>query len=266
MYVVGAAAMIACGGPHRAVAQHASSSPVSTGPAPPAAAAPPAPAASPRAAVQSLLDAEMRLDHQRSYALLSAGGRAQYRDVADWTRRRTELPAVTQFRIEGDGAKPGSVVVLVQHRPSLDPFIGLSPARERQTWTGRREGGGWLLEPEPEVQAIWPSDSLAAPAALRWARAVQACDQTAARGVQAVDPPLGLEQVGQLALCGTPSSLGAGPTGSVAAGPASAALVAQYTTDALAWARAIPITGGPKPFSVVLAPVGDGWQVVGLAP
>jgi hypothetical protein len=232
------------------------------------AASAPAPAAAPnlRAAVVSLLEAEARLDHQRSYGLLSAAGRAQYRDVADWTRRRTQLPLVTEFRIEGDGSTPGSVSVLVQHRPSLDPFIGLSPARERQSWTGRREGGGWLVDPEPEVHPLWPSDALAAPAALTWARAVQACDSTRARAAQAVDPPLGLEQVGQLGLCGSTSPLATGPTGPLAAGPASAELVAQYTTDALAWARSVAITGGPKPFSVVLAPLGDGWRVVGIAP
>lgn len=123
-------------------------------------------------------------------------------------RRRSQRPATTGFEIE-EPEVDDTVVAVVTHPPGLDPFIGLSPARERHTFTGVEVDGGWLVESEPEVE---------------------------------------LGEVTELL-----------------AGPQSTDLIAQYSTDILAWARVMPVTGPVTPFSVVVAPIGDDWRILAVA-
>jgi hypothetical protein len=47
-------------------------------------------------------------------------------------------------------------------------------------------------------------------------------------------------------------------------GPAATEIVAQYSSDALSWARAVVISG-PVRFVVVTAPIGEDWKVIGIA-
>jgi hypothetical protein len=47
-------------------------------------------------------------------------------------------------------------------------------------------------------------------------------------------------------------------------GSESQDLIAQYSTDSLDWARAITVSGADHPFDVILAPIGNVWQVVGI--
>ncbi len=218
------------------------------------------PQASPREAAEALLTAEKSGDHAASYRLLTAGARKELSPGA-WARRRSEVPAVTGFSVEK--AEGDTVVTVVDHEPGLDPFIGLSPAKERQTWRARKEGGGWLLDPEPEVKALYPAAADAPPAALAWAKAVQACDAAAVRSAQAVEVLYGTSDAPN-GLCKASGTLAVGAVGSLDAGPSSQELVAQYGTEALEWARTVPVTGGPRPFHVVLAPIGSVWRVVGV--
>lgn len=242
-----------------------SAAPSTTTTAPPATtsagAAGPTPKASSREAVEALLAAEQAGDHDASYRLLTGAGRTAL-SAAAWARRRSEVAAVTGFTIERADAR--RVVVVVEHEPGLDPFVGLSPARERQTWRARKEGSGWLLEPEPDVVALHPADAGAPPATLAWARAVQACDTAAARSHQAVDVLYGTTDVAAK-LCGTTTSLTVGRPGAVTAGPSSQELIAQYGVEVLEWARSVGVTGGERPFHVVLAPIGSVWRVVGVS-
>jgi len=218
-------------------------------------------------AVRDLLAAEREANHEASFLLLSRQSREEYPDVADWTRRRQQLPAVTGFRIEpgsegAAGDKAGRVVALVEHEPGLDPFKGLSPARDTQTFTGRQEGTGWLVDGDPEAEAVLPPDPLAVEAAAAWVAAVQACDQAKAGGLQAVPTIFGTAR-GAAGLCGKAGPVTPGPVGRLSPGIASTDVVAQYSTDALGWARVVRVTS-PAAFGVVLAPIGDGWKVLGL--
>ncbi|MDP9387500.1 MAG: hypothetical protein M3Q48_06115, partial [Actinomycetota bacterium] len=218
------------------------------------------PAARPRAAVEAFLGAEQAGDHLASYRLLSGPARRELSPAA-WGRQRSELPAVTGFEVE---RVEGSVVVaVVRHEPGLDPFIGLSPAAERQRWQARREGGGWLLEATPAVEPLLPPDDTAPAAALAWAGALQGCDAEKARGHQAVAVLYGTSDV-PATLCRRDAALAVGPPERLAGGPSSQELVAQYGTEALEWARAVAVLGGERPFHVVLAPIGSVWQVVGV--
>jgi len=218
------------------------------------------PQPSPRQATEALLAAEKSGDHAASYRLLTGSARKAL-SAGAWARRRSEVPAITGFSVES--AEGDTVVAVVEHQPGLDPFIGLSPARERQTWRARKEGGGWLLEPEPVVKALYPPAAEAAPAALAWARAVQSCDAEAVRSAQAVDVLFGTSDA-PAGLCKAAGTLAVGEVGALDAGPSSQELVSQYGTEALEWARTVAVTGGPRPFHVVLAPIGSVWSVVGV--
>jgi hypothetical protein len=217
------------------------------------------PADSLEAAVTTLLTAEQAGDHATSYALLSAISRAEFTSPADWERRRSQLPAMTGFRVER--ADDAGVVALVEHQPGLDPFVGLS-ATERQTWTGVRTRLGWLVDAEPDRQYVLPPDDGVAAGATTWLQAVQRCDEAAAGAAQAVT-----ELFGDLAkadgLCGATGDVVTGAVGSLEAGPASSDIVAQYTTDALAWSRVVRVSA-PVALGVVMAPIGSEWKVLGI--
>jgi hypothetical protein len=217
--------------------------------------------------VRDLLAAEQRGDRVASFLLLSRTSRAEFKDVADWTARRQSLPEITGFRIddasEGDaGDRAGKVVVLVEHTPGLDPFKGLSLARERLTYTGSREGRGWLVDAEPASDPVLPPDNLAIEAATAWVGAVQACDKAKAASLQAVTTIFGTAE-GASGLCGKTASVASGEVVRLTPGVGSADIVAQYSTDALDWSRVVRITS-PATFGVVMAPLGERWQVLGL--
>ncbi|HVL91903.1 MAG TPA: hypothetical protein VM264_01010 [Acidimicrobiales bacterium] len=218
------------------------------------------PKSSPEAVVQALLAAEQAADHATSYRLLSSQGRRDL-DEAGWARRRTEVPAITGFRIEASDGP--TVVAVVEHEPGLDPFVGLRPGRERQTWQARPQGGGWLVDAEPVVEPDYPPPEAAGEAALAWARAVQACDRSRAAGHEAVTALFGQPDAAA-GLCGTSGALTAGPAEPAPPGPQTADLVAQFGPETLSWARTVAISGALRPFSVVLAPIGSVWKVVAV--
>ncbi|MBW3614213.1 MAG: hypothetical protein KY439_02760 [Actinobacteria bacterium] len=222
---------------------------------------PAAPKDSPAEAARALLEAEQAGDHESSFLLLSAAARKTHASAADWARRRQELPPITGFKIERE--EGDKVTALVDHQPGLDPFIGLSPARERQTWTAQKAKGGWLLEAEPQVEMLLPPTAAAKEAAVAWATALQNCDEAAARRLQVVGTLFGLSDAPS-GLCRTPGAISAGSPEPLPPGPASQELVAQYGTEVFDWATAVPVTGPVRPFHLVLAPIGDTWQVLGL--
>lgn len=154
------------------------------------------------------------------------------------------------------------VVAVVEHVPGLDPFKGLSLAQERQTFTGRKDGRGWLVDGDPETEPILPSDALAVEAATAWVGAVQACDKDRASQLEAVATLFGSAD-GAVGLCGKAGAVTAEGVVQLSAGVASTDIVAQYSTDALGWARVVRITA-PASFGVVVAPLGDRWKVLGL--
>ena len=216
-----------------------------------------------QAAVEGLLTAEQEEDHAASYAFIDAAGRAKYRDVADWTDRRTGLAPVTGFTIDTSASSATKVVAVVTHEPGLDPFIGLSTAEERQTWTGTKTSKGYLAEADPVAALVLPAESTIETTVHDWAVAVQACDQKQAETFQVSDSLFG-ESDGATTLCHSTGAITTGPIGLLAAGPASADIVAQYSSDVLTWARTMTV-GGPTTFVVVLAPIGPNWKVLGVA-
>ena len=189
-------------------------------------------------AVQALLAAEQRGDQAVSYRLLSAAGRKRYPHLADWQERRSQLPPITSFTISSKSGSEGgdgsaNVVAEVRHKPGLDPFVGLSAGRERETWTAHREGSRLVGRPAiPRWPTSCPPSQRAAAAALQWARAVQACDKPAAMALQAVDELYGTSDRDGPRSAVPRGTVTVGKVGRLQAGPSSADLIAQYCTDA----------------------------------
>ena len=213
--------------------------------------------------VRRLLAAEQRKDHAASYRLLDQAARAELRDVADWTKRRGQLPPITGFTVHA-AATADTVVADVDHVPGLDPFVGLSPAHERQTWHGAAEGGGWLADAEPTVAYVLPAEAKIAAVVRSWTSTIQACDQAAARSFEAVAQVYGTAD-GASKLCHSKGPLTIGAVARLDPGPASSDLVNQYSSDVLDWARRVPVSGPIPTFSVIVAPLGDGWKVLGVS-
>jgi hypothetical protein len=223
---------------------------------------PPSAQATLRDAVAALLSAEQRGDHAASFVFLSDEARSTYRDVFRWKSRRDEMPVVTAFKVVGTATSAGSIDVIVDHPAGLDPFRGLSPAQDHEIWIGRQEHGGWLLDADPSATPIQPSDQGVAPAVMAWVNAAVACDQAALRREQAVDPLLGIGDAGRQ-LCHKAFAFSASAPSTVPPGTMTEQLVAQYSSDALGWARMVTLTGAPAPIEVLTAPIGDSWQVIG---
>src|SRR5438552_2456520 len=219
------------------------------------------PKATPAEAVRALLAAEQQGDHDASFHLLSSMALTTHPDAESWGKRRMELPEITAFTV--NSTQKDVVVTTVSHDPGLDPFVGLRAAHDTQRWTVTKERGGWLVDAEPQISFDLPSDGTAPVVALQWAKAVQACDQSKATALQ-VEPDLLGTPAGPLGLCKSTSTLKASKPAPTSPGPGSAELVSQYGDSALSWSRTVEIDGGPTAVSVVLAPIGSNWRVLGL--
>ena len=221
----------------------------------------PRPAGSPEAAVEQLLAAEADGTPATSFRLLSPAARRTYADVDDWARRRSELPAITDFDVvSSEGPK---VTAIVRHDPGLDPFVGLRAAQERQVWTAVEVDGGWVLDAEPAVTPTFPPPSDAAAGARVWLDAVDRCDTAAATALQAV-PVLHGDASVVKQICDGEGPMTTGRVTELAGGLSAQDLVAQYGPETFEWARVVPVSGRERPFSVVLAPIGDRWSVVAV--
>lgn len=233
----------------------------------------PVPAAEPvdgPAAVSAFLAAQVDERPDDAYALLDEASRRRFPTVAAWSTSRPLQVRPSAFELvgsrpaEGEATGAVDVEVLAFHEPSLDFFAGLVPARSRQTWRATPEGGRWRVSAEPLALPLHPSAEGATAVAARWLVASAACAPDQARSDEVLDLLLGPADLAARP-CQAPGPWVAGsPVGldQVAdAGP----FVAAFGPDAALWARAVPATGPAPGFFVVLAPVGDRWQVIGVA-
>ena len=201
---------------------------------------------------------EQQSDHNASFALLTPEARDTYKSATAWASRRQELPKITAFRLEDGNDNMQNAVV--EHVPGLDAFRGLSPGSETQRWVGKKFEGGWLLEADPATDPILPPDETVIPTATAWVKAVQACDKAKADQLQAVT---NLISNVTPTLCGAGGAVSVSDVQKLADGPNSTDIVAQYSSDALIWARTVAVTS-PSTFHVVVAPIGTEWRVLGL--
>jgi hypothetical protein len=226
--------------------------------------------AGPEAAVELVLRADADAQPERGHAVLDADGRRRYPTPASWAAALgSRLPPVS-FEIVGAAAVIGSpdqatdVSVTVAHRPSLDPFAGLVPARSEQVWRAHRRDGGWRVAAEPiDVRLVLPSDHTAPEAVRAWVDAVATCDGDKAQALQAVTPLYGPVDLAS-APCRHPGRWTVGQPLSLDRSSDTATLLAAFGADATTWARVVPVGGPTKPFLAAVAPVGETWRVVGV--
>jgi hypothetical protein len=219
------------------------------------------PQSSPQRALEQLLASERRGDFDASYAYVVHPDTGEGPTTkAQWRRQRQDVPRVVEFTVK---QVVDRAIATVTHQPRLDPFIGLVPARERQTWTAIRAGDGWLLRPEPKVQPVFPANDHALQVAREWYQAVQRCNEAGAERLQGVAPLFDATSV-DTRVCGAAGDTRLEPNvGRLSAGTISGDIVAQYSNSALGWARVAHVVA-PVPLSIVLAPIGDTWKVIGI--
>jgi len=222
-----------------------------------------------RAAVRRFLRAGAAGDHAVAYGLLDRAGRRRYPTLARFTRAQADRAAVTAVRVGAErrvGGGRAEVTVTLAHRPAIDPFAGLVPARTVEVWRASRQDGRWRVAADPvSVRAELPGDDRAPEAVSAWVQRLLGCDTQGAAGLQA-----GAELYGPADLAALPCRergrwTVAAPEGFDAAVEPEP-YVAAFGPEVGAWARLVPVQGPGTRFSVVVGPLGDGWRVLGTDP
>ncbi len=206
-----------------------------------------------------------------SHALLDASSRARYPSTASWSRAQADMPRSLGFEIgparrafAGDGGVV-EIEVTSTHRPSVDAFRGLVPGRSHSLWQVRQERDGWRVAAEPvSIRPVLPAEASAPEAVKGWVGRLQACDPEGAVALQVSRYLYGpadfvrapCEKQGQWSV-GSPVGLDRAPDPSD--------MVAAFGPSVGAWTRLVPVDGPGGRFFAVVAPMGDVWQVAGVA-
>lgn len=216
----------------------------------------------PEDAVAGFLTAEARRDFAASYAFLAESDLDEFGSASQWTQSHGTFWPVTGFEL-GEVTQEGdvtTVMTLTGFASTLDPVIGLVPARADSTWTVVEQEDGWrVVVAESTHAARYPPDDTVAGVAARWAEARAACEDGAEFEVDA-------SLVGAPVLADDLCDAGAVEIGmptELDESDAISGLVAAYGPEVVVWARAVPLTA-PVPLEVVLAPVGGQWRVMGV--
>jgi hypothetical protein len=226
-------------------------------------------AGSARAAVQRFLQAGAGGDFAVAYDLLDQAGRKRYPSLARFTRAQADRAGVTAVRVGRErraGDARADVTATLSHPAAIDPFTGLVPARTVEVWRASRQDGRWRVAAGPvSVRADLPADDRAPGAVSAWVERLLGCDRQGAAGLQA-----GAELYGPADLAGLPCqergrwTVAAPESFDAAVEPE--AYVAAFGPEVGSWARLVPVQGPRSRFSVVVAPLGDAWRVLGTDP
>lgn len=222
-------------------------------------------ASSPQEAVQQFLGAEQAADYERSFALLADAARVEYGSAAAWRADHPDaIPPITGYRLDGEptgGDGRAEVPVVTSYRSTLDPVVGLVPARAKTRWVAVQEDGGWAVDVLATTQQpVLPPDDDAVAAVQQWAQERQRCgtpDQQFAGGLR------GQRSLAD-ALCDSSGGVrasGVTPLSQVDAQD----FQSSFGADVVSWARTVAVDG-PVPLRAVVAPVDDRWLVIGVLP
>jgi hypothetical protein len=224
----------------------------------------PAPPSDPIEAVRAYVLAELARDGERSFGLLSADSRASAGSPADWIESSFQRPSIVAFELDpsaiptASGRTSVTVTGTVTLEPRLDEVSGFVPEHADVEWRAVAEDGGWRVDiADSTLHPILPDESGAKAAATSWAQARQECRSDSEYAGSLLGSPVLGEQ-----LCGVRGEL-------VAGSPArlgdilSSEVVAAFGPDAMRWARTVELSGAVD-LTVVTAPLGDRWVVVGV--
>ena len=222
------------------------------------------------AAVAMFLQSAVDGKPEASYALLDPASRQRFPTAAAWTRAQANLTIPTGFEIGPSRAAFGGgdrveVEVTSSQQPSLDPTRGLVPALSRGLWSVERRDGVWRVAAEPvSVAPILPDEAGAPVAVTQWVDRLRACDLQGAASLQ-----VGTYLYGPADFVRAPCQEAGAWTVGATTGLDSAAdprdFVAAFGADAGTWARLVAVQGPRTDFFAVVAPMGEAWQVVGVA-
>lgn len=209
---------------------------------------------------------------EAAYPLLDRASRQTYASPAAWTRAQVDRARPLTFEIgaaqdrppQSDGATV-TIGVTATHEPTLDPFRGLVPARSVSTWQVTREDGAFRVKADPlTMAAVLPGPEAATDAVRAWVARLAACDGTGAQRLQGV-----ADLYGPADLPGKPCTQGGawtvGTPVTIDQVPDPSTYLAAFGPSVTAWARAVPVRGPASSFLAAVAPLGDGWLVIGTA-
>lgn len=224
----------------------------------------PAPPSSPTEAVRQYVWAEIAGDAVRSYTLLSEAGRIAAGSQADWIAESFQRPTIVDFDVDAtaqpDAAQRSTrtVVGTVTLEPRLDEVSGFVPAEAEVDWRLVAEDGGWRIDiANSTLYPVLPDEEGAARAAMEWAQARQECTVAAEYPGSLLGTPVLGDQLCDIA--GDFTAAPPAPLGDVL----TTEVVAAFGPDATAWARTVALSGAAD-LTVVTAPLGDRWVVVGV--
>lgn len=205
-----------------------------------------------------------------AFALLDGPSRQRYPSAASWVRAQGNLAVPTGFELGPSRAVFGTpdaveIEVAATHRPSLDPVRGLVPGRSRSLWRASREGEAWRVGAQPErAVPVLPPDADAAVAVSGWVARLQACDGPGAVAQQAGDYLYGPADFVQ-APCDSKGAWKVGDPVGLDRTPDPKDYLAAFGPGVGGWTRLVPVDGPGSRFFAVVAPIGDAWQVMGVA-
>ena len=223
--------------------------------------------ASPRAALEQFLAAEVERRSDVSFALLDAATAAKVGSVAAWQSQRANrlLPETfTVGSVEAD-ATGAAVTITALRTPAVTPLNGLVPARSDEVWRVENTNGAWRVRDgrPAEVRPVLPSDAAAVTAATTWLERAEACDVDGRVALQLPGALLGAPSLAD-APCDAPDSFSAAGTAvPLAELSNSTVFVSAFGAGVGRWARAVAVDGDAR-FTIVLAPIGDEWRVMGV--
>lgn len=212
-----------------------------------------------RSAVEGFLAAEQRRDYRASFGFLSDADRGAFRSPAGWIAEHADVMApVTDFTIEDvrESAQVSEVTTIVEFRPTLDAVVGLVPGRTRATWSVVAGDGGYGVDMEASsMTPLYPHEAEAVPAVRAWVEERQPCNDPGANLI-------GNDQLADQLCDATPDTVEVGSPVALSEVDARAFQTA-FGPEVRDWARAVPVSG-PVDLRVVVAPIGEEWQAIGI--
>ncbi|MBW3659036.1 MAG: hypothetical protein KY457_10395 [Actinobacteria bacterium] len=241
---------------------------VSDAPPAPAASAVPGPAADPTGAVEGYLTAEATRDLEIAFTYLAAEEQAAFGTAAGYVAAHADLlGAVTGFTVEDVSAPTGdpataTVTAIVGFEPTLDPVVGLVPAKATVVFPVLEGPEGWTVSlADATFEPILPSDERAAEDARGYvAEAADCAVPAGAYGGSLVGRPALVEE-----LCDADGDAVVADVGPLDDPLAVQPFLSAFGPDVGTWARVATATS-PVPLRLVLAPYGDAWTVIGVLP
>ena len=219
------------------------------------------------AALEAFMRAEATGESSVSYALLTSSSRARYPTPGAWVAARPNRLRPAAFCLRSVRSVATDAVefeVAATHRSSLDPFVGLVPARSNQHWLVHRERAGWKVPSGPQrFEYLLPGDQTAAQAASAWVERLASCDPRAAQTLQAARHLYGPADL-PVRPCRERGRWTAGAALTLDHAAEAQTLLAAFGSDVLTWGRVVPVRGPRSHFYAALAPIGEEWRVMGV--